>query len=814
MFAMAAVVLGTAVVAATFGTIAAMEEGLRRSARAMVGDADLIVEALDDRGFSQGAVEATRRLPGVGLVAPRAQKRTFFRTPQGRGFVELVGIDPVLDPQVHPYALGDGSFLASNNQRAVLLVKDWAVSMGLRSGDDLELMTSEGFQAFRIVGLLEEPDLSQRNFGSLVRAPLGVVQSVFGLEDRVHLLNIKVTERGQLDTLAARLEEVVPARFLVREAPTLLEDLQASVRDFQVALLFFGAMALVAGAFLVFNTLALAVAQQTREIGLMRAAGATADLVLRITVAQGLLLGAAGAALGVIVGQALAFALVGVVSRAQGVPVAGLPISPLGILLSLVLGMLVTLTASLKPAWDAAGISPLMALGTGRPQGLSRRLPTGRLVALAAALVIIGFLVWPLEGAVARALKLAALLALFPLVVGLSHIVVPALVPLATLPFRWLFRDVGLMAERNVRREGGRTGLTVAGFVISLSLIVALGNGATSFSTAGQAWARSLFPGQFVVVSPVDQPQELLAEFQGLAGVEQVSAVSIFPLVWEGSYLTAAAVDPAHYFQAFQFQAGDRIQANREMRRGEGLLAPARLVQEQELGLGDTLTLRFGDRVTALNVAGVIEHSFPSPDNYGALIMPRQPAEERLGVRGFRFLVVSAAPGADLGRLQAELTRTAELFGMQSQTVGMLQGSVSRGVGGLVGLLAGLVIVAVIVGGLSVVNTMIMNIAQRTREIGVLRAQGMTTGQVQRLSVGEAVAMGVLGGLLGIALGVLLTAVLIGLNRTPEFDPEFAFSPLVALAALLLGALSAALAAFYPAGLAARLNLVEALRHE
>jgi putative ABC transport system permease protein len=109
---------------------------------------------------------------------------------------------------------------------------------------------------------------------------------------------------------------------------------------------------------------------------------------------------------------------------------------------------------------------------------------------------------------------------------------------------------------------------------------------------------------------------------------------------------------------------------------------------------------------------------------------------------------------------------------------------------------------------------MVMNIAQRIREIATLRAQGMTTGQVQQLAVAEATTMGLLGAIVGILLGAFVTWVLVGLNRTADFDPVFTFSPQAALVVLLLGGLSAALAAFYPATLAARINPIEALRHE
>ncbi|HEY3117683.1 MAG TPA: FtsX-like permease family protein [Chloroflexota bacterium] len=817
LLAVLAVVLGTAVVSATFTTNAAIESSLQRSGASLVGNADLVVEAVDQRGFPERAVAATRAIPGVASVAPQVTKRTYFRTQDQRGFVELVGIDPQLDPQVHPYTVTAGDFLTSPQQHAVLLVKDWADRMGIRAGDRVELLTTDGFQNFDVAGLLDEPDQSERTSTGVVRLPLAVAQATFGLQDHVDRLSIKLTNPAQMQAVEDRLPDAIPTRFLVKETPRQLKDLEDSIRDFQGALLFFGAIALVAGAFLVFNELSLTVVEQGRQIGLLRATGATAGTILQMTMIQGAALGVVGSVLGVVVGEGLARVLVLLVGASQGTQPPPVPFSPLGIGLSLIVGLVITLGASLVPAVEASSISPLMALGANRPTLSERTQRLRTLVALVVTALVVAFLLRPVETEGMRALKLVSLLVLFLLVIYLSQVLVPFLAPIVALPFRWLFRSTGLLAERNVRRERARTGVTVAGFVISLSLIIALWNSSTSFTRAGEAWARAIFPADFVVVSAVDQPLTLTQEFSSLPGVDPlsgVSPISVFPVVWEGYSLTAAAVDPSVYFQAFEFVKGERPEAFRAMQRGNGVLVPELFAREQQLEIDDNLLFKYGNRETVFTVVGVISHSLPSADGFGTIVVPRASAESEFGVRDFRFLAVRAAPDADLRQLGSHLGETAELFGMESQSVTSLRESVARGVGGLFSLLVGLVVIGVVVGSLSVVNTMVMNIAQRIREIATLRAQGMTTGQVQQLAVAEATTMGLLGAIVGILLGAFVTWVLVGLNRTADFDPVFTFSPQAALVVLLLGGLSAALAAFYPATLAARINPIEALRHE
>ncbi|MSQ15895.1 MAG: ABC transporter permease [Dehalococcoidia bacterium] len=249
------------------------------------------------------------------------------------------------------------------------------------------------------------------------------------------------------------------------------------------------------------------------------------------------------------------------------------------------------------------------------------------------------------------------------------------------------------------------------------------------------------------------------------------------------------------------------------MRRGKSLLVPSRLAKDRALKLGDQMRLKVAEKEDTFTVAGIITHSLPTADNYGALVLSRTELESIFGVTTFRFLAVSASPEADVAELERELSKTAETYGMESNTIGRLSNSISQGVCSMLSLLLGLVVIGVVVGSLNLVNTMMMNISQRSREIGILRAQGMTKGQVQRLTIGEAVIMGFIGGMLGIIIGAFLSWVLVDLNRTADFDPRFTFSIPVAIIVLTLSVVSCVIAAFYPAGVAAQTKILEVLRH-
>jgi putative ABC transport system permease protein len=807
-----AVALGAAVIVATFATNVAVEDSMTRAAKAVVGDTDLVVEAVDEQGFASSAILAVGGLQGVSVVAPQVHKRVFFTTPTAHGFVQVIGVDPTLEREIRGISVAEGQWLQQTDRDVLAIGRQWAATYGAIVGGTVDLITVDGRRTFRVVGLLDDVDLSQRGTSGTIRMPLAGAQAAFGFGDRVQTLGIRLTDPVAADTVKAKLESVLPYLFVARDSGQVLDDLRASIRDFEVALSLFGIVALLAGAVLVFNTLSLTVVERRQQIGLLRAVGAPIGLVVRLMLAQGLLLGIAGAIVGVVGGQILAAALVLIVGRTQGIGIGGFPFSPVGAVASAVLAILVTLLAAAVPALRAGRTSPLAAMratraSTGPSRGGARLTVVTLLVIALAAFVLV-----PLGGDAVATAKAVALLVLLPLGMYASQLLIPLFAGIAAVIVRRFARGPGLLAERTIRRERGQTTLTVASFVIALGLIVALSGAASSFTTAGATWAQTLFPGHAVVVSPVDQPLDLAGEFEPIKGVESASAVSQVQVVWQGVRLTAVGVDPPRYLEAFQFAEGERTAAFKRMNQGDGALITVALAREMDLHVGDPFPLTGRGLAGDFVVAGVIVHSLPTADNFGAVVLPREAMQILFGVNTFRFLVISAAPDADLAALDRDVATTAESFGMQARTQADLARSVGDSVGALFAPLAGLVAIGVIVGALGLANTMVLTIALRRREIGILRAVGMGTGRVRRLAMAEAAILGFVGALLGVILGAFLTLVLVTLSRTADLDPQFAFSLPVAVGVIVAGVLVAIVAALYPAGIAARMEIVKSIR--
>src|SRR3972149_10419936 len=309
-----AIAVGTGVITATFTTNTAIQTSLEQTAASIAGNADLLVEAQDPQGFQYDSVVAVKNLPGVQFVAPRVQQRIFFRTSTQRGFVELLGVDPASDFRLHGYRLLSGSFLSSEESRGLLVQEHWAGRLGVNVGASLELLTREGFMPFQVQGIVAEANPGQAGSGGVIRMHIATAQSLFGLTRGVQGLSIKVDNPNSISDLESQLPGLLRSDFVVRRVSQITQDLRDSVADFQTLLLFFGGIALFVGTFLVYNTLLMNVVDQTREIGLLRAVGASMSQVVVMTLVQGVLLGIAGTFPGVVFGQLLARVLVKVLA--------------------------------------------------------------------------------------------------------------------------------------------------------------------------------------------------------------------------------------------------------------------------------------------------------------------------------------------------------------------------------------------------------------------------------------------------------------------------------------------------------------------
>ena len=635
----------------------------------------------------------------------------------------------------------------------------------------------------------------------------------------VSRVDIVVGEGATPLQVSQALETALTAEPYVLSSPSdLAASLRSSTADFRSTTALIAAVALFVGAFLIFNTLSMTVTERVRELGLLRAAGATRRQVGWFVMIQAVLLGIAGSIVGLVAGIGLA-ELVAVYVRTIGsIPFERAGLSFASVFPAIAIGLLVTLAASLGPARRAGSIPPVEALTARLDPPTAKRARLRWLVGVFVAVGIAGLFVWPRDGGAGGLVRAGVVYILLLAVVLASPFVLGGLARLAGLPFAALFRLEERLARAAIARDRSRTALTVGALTASLAMIVAIGGIAGQSRSAAGAWLAEVVPGDAVVTSirPIDLVEEsaTVEELAAVDGVERVSPIATFEVAHEGVRTDAAAVIGKDLLEDGRLRIvfGDREVALAGLDAGGTAVLPKALADRLRLPVGGAFSIALGGgRALDLRVSAIAERTLPGRAGEAVLIGWKD-ATESLGVAGADAFAIRYLPGREADA-RPKLEETARSLALEPNPLDRVAGAVDAALGRVFGLFDALAIVAVIVAALGIVNTLTMNVLERVREIGVLRAAGMTTRQVRRTVVVEAGILGVAGSILGILTGVLAGAAMVAIAGG---DAALGFGlpwRSIGLAAVLGIGLSI-VAAWYPARLASRLVIVRAVQHE
>ncbi len=814
------VALGVGVLFASLATNAGIDRSVDRTVADLVGRADLRVAAFHESGLSRESLEAIRTTAGVDVAVPALERRIYLRRELGivgplPPPVTVLGIDPLLDGRVHDLAIVEGSGLLRREEAGAVISERLARDDDLALGSELTLDGAGATERFRVVGIVAGDGPLVGAFGRVVILPVDAAGRVFGT-DRVDRVDIRVAAPFTASDVESALVGALTREPYVLSSPRdLAAALRASTADFQATTALIAAVALFVGAFLIFNTLSMTVSERLREVGLLRAAGATRRQVTGFILAGALAFGVIGAMVGLVVGVALAQLMAAYVGSIGSVPFEGPELPPAAFGVAATVGVVVTVAAALEPAWRASRIPPVEALRLRSEPGRGQRARLRWLVAVFAAVAVLGLLTWPRgagDAGVVRALAVYAVLLAATLV---SPFLLAPLGRIAGIPFAAVSRLEERLARGSLVRDRSRTALTVGALTIGLAMIVAVGGVAQNARRGAGSWLASVVPGDLILTSirPVALDEPVLESLAGVDGVARVTPVATFDLAHDGVRIDAAAVVGADLLADGPpaFMAGDPATALRALDASGAVVVPRSQAERLRVGVGDSMAFASADgSVAELRVVGVVEHALPGSAGEAVLI-GWPDATDRFGVAGADFFAVRLAPGTTAP--SPALEAAAREAALEPATLDRIQGAIADALGRVFGLFDALALVAVLVAALGIVNTLTMNVVERVREIGMLRATGMTRRQVGRMVVVEAGILGLvgaaLGALTGLAAGTVMV-VLAGGRLDGGFEP-----PWTALGLCLgLGVLVSMAAAWYPARLAGRLSIVRAVQFE
>ncbi len=830
----AGVTLGVAVLVAALATNAGIAASAERTAANLVGRADLRVTAFGESGLGPETVAAIASTPGVVVAAPVLERRTFLGAASTSGglppAVTVLGIDPGADARLHDATVIAGTSLAGAGPKAApgtgpdaapgaasaLITEHLATTDGYALGSTLTILGAGAPVRATVVGILAGDGPLGAGFGRTVIVSLADAQATF---DEIGVRRVDVGLQPGTDPAAvirAFEARLLAEPYVVTSSADVAASLRASTAEFAATTALIAAIALFAAAFLIFNTMSMTVAERTREVGLLRAVGANRGQVTRYMLWQALAIGAVGSLLGLGLGVLLARAIAASLGAVGTVPldVPALPVD--GAIVAVLVGLAVTVAAAIEPARRAARIPPVEAL---RPMVERRSTRGARIRWLIVVFVVVGvggLVAWPRDAGAASATRAVAVYGTLLALTLLVPILVPALARLAGLPFRLPFRLDERLARATLVRDRGRAALTVGALGVGLAIVVALGAVGQNARAVAGAWVADVVPGDVLVTSirPVGPGETVAADLEAVAGVRLVSPVATFDLAIGGIASDGAAMVGADLAAdgRLTLTAGDRATAFAAIDAGGAAIVPRSLADRRDLAVGDRLTAAAIDgSIVALEIVGIAERTLPGRTGE-AVIVGWSDASRHLGVVGADAFAIRFEP-SEAGVAATALTTVAGLAALEVVPVDRIRGAIDDALLRVFGWFDALALIAVIVAALGIANTLSMNVMERVREIGILRAAGMTRHQVWRSVVVEAGVIGLAGAMVGIVGGLLtgaLMVVLAGGRLTPEdLVPWSAVG-----VALTLGVVLAMLAAAYPARLAARLSIVRAVAYE
>lgn len=800
-------------VALAFGTqLAGLALGaqVRSAAAAGVGRADYEVLALTEGGFGPQVLEQLRALPEVAVVAPRIERRVLEDHSARTRLVTVWGIEPQAERQLGRLPLRGGTW-PDATAAEVAVSAGWAGRDGLRLGDTVGLLTAGGHRVFIIRGLVGDDVVGEGSWGRRLYLSVGAVQTWVEPVGRLTQISVQLAPGVSPDTFPPRLGRAMTESYVLRDDHAFAAGRQDAQLEVRPLLFLTAAVALFVSFFLVLNAFLVNVAQRRREIGLLRAAGATRRQIRAVVLVQawsiGLLGGILGCALGLGVAAALARWVLEVpfqVGHCRSTLTAAA--------VSITLGLAVATLAGFLPALQASRVAPLLVLRPGQSlrEGGGRARATG--VGLALAVGALPLLLGDIHGYALASLGVVVFLA------GLGFLLPRLLLPLAAgarLPFALFWRAEAWLAHQQLLRWPRRSVATIGSIVVTVAMLSGLGGLGLAVQAASDRWISSLFVAQDLVMAPTVQPDSVLEPLRNLPGVRAVSPIRFFTGGTAGQAVTLAAIVPEDYqdARALEFVAGVPARAWEELRAGPSLLLSSRLARELGLGPGDAVELQRGEQPVRFQVAGVVAHTLPAPGGEDAALVGRVSARAAFGIEGFETAqVIPDKPVTPAWR--ARLREAAAALGMETTTVSAIIEQARARLGQILRGVELLTLTAMVLGIVAAANSVLMNVHAGRREMALLRTIGMTRTQIQRMVLAEAGMISLIGGAAGLLAGAVLSLALIRATRGPGFHPPYLFPLGPALLGLLAVVGGTVLAALLPARSASRGGIVHAVRYE
>ena len=832
-----AIVLGVAMVSGTFAFTDRIEKAVDTLFTGAYTGADAVVSGKDVVESSTGrdpTVSAEQHqdvaaLPEVDAVSGGIVDTARLVDRAGKPIStqdSALGLSVDASPaarRFNPLALTAGRWPSGSGETAI--DAGTAERQGFGVGDTIAVATRGPVQRYTISGIARFKGL--RSIGELTFAIFDVptAQALFGKPGHLDEVWVAAKDGVTPEALVRKLRPLVPAGVEVATGRAQVKA-EAKGSDEELArikrfLLAFGGIALFVGAFVIFNTLSITIAQRMRELATLRTLGASRRQVLTSVAAESIVIGLVGSLAGLVIGLGLGRGLAALVAAAEGdLPDSGAVLATRTVVISIAVGVLITLVAGLLPALRATRVPPVAAVREGAtlPRSHLARYTAhtaAGAIALGAGVISVGLFAGGLDATQVLALLALGCLMTFLGVAMISPALVKPLAAVVGLPAQRLAGGAGRLARENSVRNPGRTAVTAAALMIFLALV-------TFVAVLGQGMRNSVTDGvdrvvraDYVVTaddSLSTLPADVGRAIAGRAGAATVSSVRQDSASAFGADTSVNGLEPRTIAEVVRLDWDAGADTRPATLGAGGAIVQHDFAADHDLRVGSRFGIEtaHGKRLQ-LTVKGV--YTPPGLDPILAPIGISRATFDASFERPQDAFTLIGTSGRDSGALESALQGSLDAFPeARLQTTAQFRDSRAKDIRTTLVMVYVLLGMTVLVSLLGMVNTLVLSVMERARELGLLRAVGMTRRQVRRMIRHESVITALIGAALGLPLGLLLAA----LVTRALSDIGVAFSvPGPALAVLALAAIAAGiLAAIFPARRASRLNVLVALHYE
>jgi putative ABC transport system permease protein len=817
-----AIALGVAVVLAIDLAGSAAAGSFRSSLETLAGDSDL--EIVTAGGVPENVVGTLDALPYALRVMPRIEDYAVIA--ESKQTLPLIGLDLVSEASQSRSSFA----LTSDSDDAwkYLSAKDsiWVgEGLGRKSGEKIALLINDQVATYTVRGTFPDSNGS----ASAIVMDISAAQYALKRFGRVDRILAKVPQSRSWDEWQQLLRQALPPGVQVRAAGAGTNENRRMLAAFRWNLQLLSYIALIVGAFLIYNTISVSVVRRRAEIGIVRALGASRTLILSAFVGEAACFGFLGALIALPLGRIMAGGAVQLMgTTVEALYVSSRPgtiaLTPGSALLAVLIGVGVAVASAYSPSREASFVPPIEAMAQGRREYTTRVHKTRDIwIALAVGVAAAAASRAPAIGGKPLLGYLAALL-----LICASAFAMPVLVDaIAGIASRMLKRVLGVeavLASRSLSSSLRRTSVLVGALSTAIAMMTAVGIMVGSFRETVLLWMGDQLPAD-LYLRPAGSPAadrhptisvELTDEIARLPGVAAIDRLREYEISYEGmpAGLGSVELNILRSYHNADFLSGRRTsEVLAELRDSNAVLVSEPFASKHHLGAGDSITLSLGESRSSFRVADVY---YDYSSERGSILMDRNVMLRYLADPAASNLAIYVAPDARVADVRSEIERVAAGHRVLMFTNRDLRGEALRIFDRTFAITYALEAIAVLIAVMGVAGALLALVIDRRRELGLLRFLGATSGQIRKLIVIEAGLIGLLANLAGIALGFALSLILIYVVNKQSFGWTIRFHWPVAV---LLGALTVVyaatvLAGLYPARVAVRLNPVEVVHEE